>query len=263
MVKPTLPKFASFAFAFLMGFASFAEASESGTLAYRAQKSLKAGKIAKSYSQLERALLASRKEADLGAESRILIAMGQIRTMSLDFAFADSILANVRTEAMDRTTKVVYAKSQAALKNAQENYQAAASICKSISKDDLKKAADELQAAFYSECGIAYAATGKSEDAKDALKMIDKRTDDETLLYAWTEARIANFNAPAKADSLYKIAEERAIADNRPYTTATILYHRAKLLEKSDKKTSEDLYLRSKNAFELMGLPNNAKRSEK
>ena len=93
--------------------------------------------------------------------------------------------------------------------------------------------------------------------------MIDKRTDDETLLYAWTEARIANFNAPAKADSLYKIAEERAIADNRPYTTATILYHRAKLLEKSDKKTSDDLYLRSKNAFELMGLPNNAKRSEK
>ena len=70
MVKPTLPKFTSFAFALLMGFASFAEASESGTLACRAQKSLKAGKIAKSYSQLERALLASRKEADLGAVER-------------------------------------------------------------------------------------------------------------------------------------------------------------------------------------------------
>lgn len=247
----------------LMGLTALATASESGTLAYRAQKSLKAGKIAKSYSQLERALLASRKEADLHSENRILIAMGQIRTMSLDFVFADSILASVRKDALDKSTEIVYAKSQVALKNAQGNYQAANEICQKYSKDDLNKTTDELQAAFYSECAITYAATGKNDAAKEALRMIDKRTDDETLLYAWTEARMANFNNQAKADSLYKVAEERAISDNRPYTTATILYHRAKLLEKSDKKTSDDLYLRSKNAFELMGLPNNAKRSTK
>ena len=67
----------------LSGITAFA--SESGKIAARAQKSIKAGNFAKGYSQLERALVASRKEADLNAEMRIFIAMGQVRTMSLDF----------------------------------------------------------------------------------------------------------------------------------------------------------------------------------
>ena len=62
---------------------SFASASDSGILSYRAQRSFDSGKFAKGYGQLERALLASRKEADLVSEGRVLIAMVQIRTMYL------------------------------------------------------------------------------------------------------------------------------------------------------------------------------------
>ena len=52
-----------------------ASASESGILSYRAQRSFDSGKFAKGYGQLERALLASRKEADLLSEGRVLIAL--------------------------------------------------------------------------------------------------------------------------------------------------------------------------------------------
>ena len=83
----------------LSGISAFA--SESATLAARAQKSLKAGKFAKGYSQLERALVASRKEADVQSEGRIFIAMGQVRTMSLDFELADSLLNYVQAEGLD------------------------------------------------------------------------------------------------------------------------------------------------------------------
>ena len=55
----------------LSGTAVFA--SESGKLAARAQKSFKAGNFSKGYSQLDRALVASRKEADLRSENRIFI----------------------------------------------------------------------------------------------------------------------------------------------------------------------------------------------
>ena len=64
-----------FGIAALLSLATLASASESGVLSYRAQRSLDAGKIAKSYGQLERALLASRKESDLRSEARVLMAM--------------------------------------------------------------------------------------------------------------------------------------------------------------------------------------------
>ena len=100
----------------LSGISAFA--SESATLAARAQKSLKAGKFAKGYSQLERALVASRKEADVRSEGRIFIAMGQVRTMSLDFELADSLLNYVQAEGLDRSTKIMLVKAKTALKNA-------------------------------------------------------------------------------------------------------------------------------------------------
>lgn len=98
--------------------------------------------------------------------------------------------------------------------------------------------------------------------ANESLKMVGKRTDKKGGFYAFTAARIADISGNAEADSLYRIAEAKAIQANLPFTTATILYLRSQL-KSTPKKEAEDLKLRCKNAFELIGLPNNAKRCSK
>ena len=235
-------------------------ASESGKLADRAKKSLKTGKIAKGYSQLERALVASRKEADRRSESRIIIAMAQVRTMNLEFNTADSLLNYIENEGLDRTTRVMLLKSKIALKNASEKYSEAVSLCESASEKEIGKLEDQLQGNFYSECAIAYAGSHNSEKAAQALKMVAKRTDDDTGIYFWTEARLTDLQKTGNADSIYRRAEGRSVEANIPYTTANILYHRGKFLEKSNPAESKKLLARCKTAFELMGLPKKAEK---
>ncbi len=237
-------------------------ASESGTLAARAQKSLKAGRFAKAYSQLERALIASRKEADIRSESRIFIAMGQVRTMSLDFSLADSLLSYVNNNEIDLTTRIMLVKAKMGLKNATENYSNAVSLCESVSEKDLDEIDDNLQGAFYSECAIAYAGVRNSEKANNALKMVVKRIDDDTGIYYWTQARMADLQGQGDTDDFYRKAEDKFVEANVPYMTANILYHRAKYLNKSNSKEAKKLFERCQTAYELMGLPNNAKRCE-
>lgn len=252
---------AAFAMALAMGATGIASASESGTLSSRAQRSFDSGKFAKGYGQLERALLASRKEADLLSEGRVLIGMAQIRTMSLDFAFADSLLSVVRTGALDKSTQVQLAKAQVALASAQEDYKGAVKICKSLNEDVIKKADENAQAAFYGECAVAFAASSQSDKAQEFLNLAGKRSSKKGGFYAFTAARIADFQHKDEADSLYRVAEQKSIQGNKPYMTATILYYRAQL-KSTPAKEKEDLLLRCKNAFDLMGLPNNAKRCE-
>lgn len=242
----------------LSGVASFA--SESGTLAARAQKSLKAGNFSKSVSQLERALVASRKEADRRSEARIYIAMGQLRTMSLDFKFADSLFSQVKNKGLDRSTRIMLVKAKMSLKNVTEKYSEAVSLCESVNEDELKKIDDQLQGALYSECAIAYAGVRNEEKAKRALKMVDKRLDDDVGIYFWTQARMADLWNQSEADSIYREAEAKAVEASSPYTTANILYYRVKLARKTNPAESKELYSRCKNAFELMGLTKNAER---
>lgn len=234
-------------------------ASDSGTLSYRAQRSFNNGRFAKSYGQLERALLASRKEADLLSEARVLLSMVQIRTMSLDLDFADSLLSVIRPEVLDKNTSLIYRKSKISLLNERNDFKAAVKLCNEVTKDSLSKTEDEAQAAFFSECAIAQAAVRDSEKAEEALKMTGKRSSKKGGFYAFTAARMADLRGESNADSLYLVAEEKAIKANKPYNTATILYYRAQL-KTTAKEDSEDMLLRCKNAFELMGLPNNAKR---
>ena len=246
----------------LLAAGAVATASDSGVLSFRAQRSFDSGKFAKGYGQLERALLASRKEADLRSEGRVLIAMAQIRTMSLDLDFADSLLSIVREEALDNNTKAQYMKSKIALLNAREKYADAARLCGNFGKDQLKKVEDATQAAFYGECAVAEAASRQGDRAQESLKMVGKRTDKSGGYYALTAARMADLTGIGNADSLYRIAEVKSIQANKPYNTATILYYRSQL-KTTPKKEAADLKLRCKNAFELMGLPNNSKRCGK
>ena len=238
-------------------------ASESGQLAARAQKSLKAGKFAKGYSQLQRALIASRREADRHSESRILIAMGQVRTMSLDFEQADSLLNLVESDWLDRTTQIMLVKAKMSLKVATDKYSEAVSLCESVSEDDLNKIEDPLQGAFYSECAIAYAGIRNEEKANHSLKMVSKCTDDDTGIYYWTQARLTHLQNSGDADPFYRKAEHESVKANVPYKTANILYHRANFLSKSNPTEAKKLMSRCKTAFELMGLPNNTKRCDK
>ena len=46
--------------------------------------------------------------------------MGQVRTMSLDFNFADSLLNYVNSSEADRTTRLMLVKAKMGLKNATE-----------------------------------------------------------------------------------------------------------------------------------------------
>ena len=243
--------------------ASMLFASESGKLASRAQASLKAGKFAKGYSQLERALIASRKEADLNSETRIFIAMGQVRTMSLDFELADSLLNVIHNDGLDRSTKTMLVKAKMTLKNATQKYSEAVSLCESFNEEELDKLADELQGSFYSECAIAYAGSHREENAMQALKLVGKRLDDDTGIYYWTEARTKDLLGQSDADSFYHKAESESVKSNTPYMTASILYHRAQLFKKTNPSIANDLMKRCKIAFELMGLPKNAERCGK
>lgn len=247
----------------LLAFGASAMASESGVIAYRAQKNLDEGKIARSYSLLERALLATRKESDILSEYRVLLSMAQIRTMSLDFAFADSLVNMVNANNLDPQTKVLYNYTKIALFNAQNKFKEAEAVCTSAEDKALKNSSDGMRTSFYSECAIAETAVGKADKAKKFLKQVDRYADSESGIYAWTEARMADISNKGNVDSLYKIAEQRSIQSNRPYITATIIYHQALIHEKAGKSDAKELFLRSKNAFELMGLPNNAKRSSR
>ena len=236
-----------------------ASASESSILSYRAQRSFDSGKFAKGYGQLERALLASRKEADLRSEARVLIAMAQIRTMSLDLDFADSLLSIVRENVLDNSTRIQLAKTKVALLSARNKFSDAVRICDSYNERSLKSADENVQAAFYGGCAIAYTANRDQSRTNESFKMLGKRTDKNGGFYAFTAARMADLSNKNNADSLYRVAEEKAIKANKPYNTANILYLRSQLKSVS-KKEATDLKLRCKNAFELMGLPNNAKR---
>ena len=92
------------------------------------------------------------------------------------------------------------------------------------------------------------------------MNLAGKNSNKKGGFYAFTAARIANIlQDEVEADSLYKVAEQKSIQANKPYMTASILYYRAQL-KGTPAKEKEDLRLRCKNAFELMGLPNNAKR---
>lgn len=243
----------------LLAATTLATASDSGILSYRAQRSFDSGKFAKGYGQLERALLASRKESDLLSEGRVLIAMAQIRTMSLDLDLADSLLSIVRKEVLDDNTNAQFVKTKISLLNARSKFGEAAKICNGFDAKALKEADENVQAAFYGECAVALAAEHDTEKANESLKMAGKRSDKKGGFYAFTAARMADLSGSGEADSLYRYAETKAIQANKPYNTATILYYRS-LLKSTPKKEAEDLKLRCKNAFELMGLPNNSKR---
>lgn len=238
--------------------------SESGTLSYRAQQSLAAGKWAKSYVQLEKALLATRKESDLLAEGRVLITMAQVRTQSLDFILADSLLSIVRVNELDSASIVALTQAKMALYNAQERYKETINLAASISKAMLNRTPDLLQGNFWSENALALMALKKTDEADSVFKKAKKELSQNKGKVLFIEAQLLHLRGDLSvADSLYAESASWAIKQNNTYVSAAILFYRAQIaLQQKNESVAVDYLKRSAQAFELMGLPNNQKRSE-
>lgn len=252
-------------FVFLSLIISMVWSSESGVLAYRAKKSLEAGRFAKSYSQLEKALLATRKESDLLAEGRVLIMMAQIRTQSLDFTLADSLLSIIRQDALDTASVVALVQAKMALSNAQERYDETIRLSKTVSEEMLDETPDLLQGCFWREQALALTALKKNHEAEPLYKKAKNELPRHKASVVLMFAQAAFFEGRlSEADSLYADAAVKAIKENNNYISATILFYRAQIALKQKRNSeAEDFIKRSAQAFELMGLPNNQKRSEK
>ena len=241
----------------------FLWASESGVLAFRAKQSVLEGRFAKAYSQLEKALLASRKESNLQAEGRVLMAMAQIRIQSLDYDFADSLLSLVDLKDMDSLTLLAHIHARLKLFNARERYEESLSTIQSLDFKQVKKAPKTLQAGLYAEYAFALFAQNKNEDAEKVLEKAKKTMNMKKGQWSFLLGRIALIQKEyPKADSLFLNAYEKSIAQNEIYYSASVLYLRAQVaLAFKENVQAKSFLKRSANASELLGLQNNEKRS--
>ena len=212
---------------FVLLFSMCAFAAESKDLAFRAEKALKTGKFSKANALYERALLSSRKESDLKSEGRILIAMANLRTQSLDLEFAERLLSSVRKAELDTVTLSAY-------------YLAWNILCVSA---------------------VAFAGKGEARVSESYLNDGELAFGgDAPGTLAFAAARSAGILQKPEADSLYGVALERSIRAGRPFMSATILYYRG--LNEKRPQIAKDYFVRSANAFELMGLPKNSRRAK-
>ena len=236
--------------------------SESGDLAYRADKSVQAGKFAKAYGLYERALLSSRKESDISAEGRILVSMATLRIQSLDLQFAEDLLKQVRKVELDTHTLGAYYLAWMELYLEKKNVDKVINIKHSLSEKFLDEIPDGIRGGILSAAAIAFAQKGNATSAKKYLEDADDAFDgDAPGKFAFASARVNSLLHESIADSLYGVALNYSIRANRPFMSATILYYRG--LNSSDSAIAKDCFLRSANAFELLGLPRNAERAKK
>lgn len=237
-------------------------AAESKDLAFRAEKAFKAGKFSKANALYERALLASRKESDLTSEGRILIAMANLRTKSLDLEFAGRLLSSVRKAELDTATLSAYYLAWMELFLEKGNYDKVIEIKHSMDEKFLKRIPEGILGNILCVSAVAFAGKGSPELSERYLKDGEEAfggTAPGTLAFA--AARSAGLlKFCDKADSLYDIALKSSIRAGRPFMSATILYYRA--LNEKRPQVAENYFVRSANAFELMGLSKNSKRAK-
>jgi len=235
-------------------------ASESKDLSFRADKAVRAGKFAKAYGLYERALLSSRKESDISSEGRILISMATLRAQSLDLKFAQDLLLQVHKAELDTNTLAAYYLAWMEIFLEKKDYDKVIELKYSMSVEFLEEIPDALRGNILCVAGIAFAGKGDRANAQKYLEDADDALDgDAPGKLAFTAARMANLLQESKADSLYGVALQSSIEADRPFMSATILYYRGQNEKRSD--VAKDYFVRSANAFELMGLSRNKERA--
>ncbi len=236
-------------------------AAESKDLAFRAEKAFKAGKFSKANALYERALLSSRKESDLESEGRILIAMANLRTRSLDLEFAGRLLSSVRKTALDTVSLSAYYLAWMELFLEKRKYDKVIEIKYSMNEKFLKRIPDGILGNILCVSAVAFAGKGDAELSERYLDDGEKAFGgDAPGTVAFAAARSAGLLQKPEADSLYEAALKHSIRAGRPFMSATILYYRA--LDESRSRAARDYLDRSANAFELMGLLRNRDRAD-
>lgn len=237
-------------------------AAESGALAYHGDKAFRAGKFAVAEDFYTKALLQSRKEADLHSEGRILIAMAELRTQSLDMDASEVLLHKVRKADLDSNALAAYYLAWMHLFLERENYGKVIEIKYSLSNAFLKQMPNGIRGDILCASGIAFAGMENRTQAEKHLSDAEDAFDGDApgkLLFA--KARAAALFKDLSADSLYARALEFSIQAKRPFFSATILFYRGMACSNSEQ--ANDFLKRSANAFELMGLPQNRERAIK
>ncbi len=237
-------------------------AAESGTLAYHGDKAFRAGKFAIAEDFYTRALLQSRKEADIHSEGRILIAMAELRTQSLDTETAEVLLHKVRKTDLDSNALAAYYLAWMHLFLERKNYGKVVDIKYSLTNAFLKQMPSGIRGDILCASGIAFAGMEDRTQAEKYLEDAEDAFDGDSpgkLLFA--KARAAAFFNARSTDSLYARALEFSIQAKRPFFSATILFYRG--MASSNFEQANDFLKRSANAFELLGLPKNRERAFK
>lgn len=236
-------------------------AADSQNFAFRADKALQAGKFAKANGLYERALLSSRKESDIVSEGRILISMAMLRVQSLDLNMAKDLLKLVRKSDLDTNTLGAYYLAWMELYLEEENYDKVIDIKYSLSEKFLKEIPGGLRGGILNVAAMAFAGKGDAQNARLYLKDADDALDGEAPgKMAFASARVAHLLQDDAADSLYDVALKSAVRSHRPFMSATILYYRG--LNEKRPDIARDYFVRSANAFELMGLRRNSERAK-
>lgn len=236
-------------------------AADSQNFAFRADKALQAGKFAKANGLYERALLSSRKESDIVSEGRILISMATLRVQSLDLNMAEDLLKLVRKQELDTNTLAAYYLAWMELYLERGNFDKVIDIKYSLSEKFLKEIPDGVRGSVLNVAAMAFAGKGDVQNARLYLKdAADAFDGDAPGKLAFAEARVAHLLQEDSADSLYDVALKSAVRSHRPFMSATILYCRG--LNEKRPDIARDYFVRSANAFELMGLRRNSERAK-
>jgi len=212
--------------------------SSSGSFAFQARKYFEQGKYGVAYGQYELALVEARKEANLGAEGRILISMATIAARAMEFEEAKKLFETVNINALNKKSEEEYYKAYMEFYNLQGEYRRAFEIAK-------KKSFKKPDAAFLREAAIAAAGSRNHSEAANFLKGINKKSSPGQL--AFYTARVADLNGENSVE-LYEKALSLSVKNKRYFTTGTILLRLAQITGNKDYAT------RSAAVFSGLGL---------
>ena len=162
---------------------------------------------------------------------------------------------------MDTKTLGAYYLAWMELYLEEENYDKVIDIKYSLSEKFLKEILGGLRGGILNVAAMAFAGKGDAQNARLYLKDADDALDGEAPgKMAFASARVAHLLQDDAADSLYDVALKSAVRSHRPFMSATILYYRG--LNEKRPDIARDYFVRSANAFELMGLRRNSERAK-
>lgn len=232
-------------------------ATESGELAHRAELLFKQGRYQEAYTQWGQALQASRKEANLQAESRIHTALALIAGHAQDYRSAQEHLQQIRPNTLDRAGRLSLLLVQMEMYNAQSQYDSSLTQWQQFqTHEKLSKLSPIPLGKAYSFVAWAQSALGQHEAAQQSFQQATSLLDDQAPGWlAYIQARMVESTQPDQAQEWYHQALEQAISQNQYYTSGVILMKLGQLsLAQGQHSQTLDYWQRAAGVFEQLKL---------